>query len=111
MCCTIVSSTTVHDICRLIFHHEINGIWKGQGSGMDFSVFALAWPSIPVGNLEKGTNGEKGARQMLSAAAAWGDGLVLIYLVFMARYRNPPLRCIFSGKCICSYSETPNLET
>lgn len=57
MCCTIVSAATVHDICRLIFHHEINVIWKGQGSGMDFSVFASAWPSIPIGNLGKGTNG------------------------------------------------------
>lgn len=69
MCCSIVSATTVHDICRLIFHHEINGIWKGQESGMDFSVFALAWPSIPIGNLGKGTNRER-ARQLLRAAAA-----------------------------------------
>ena len=37
---------------------------------MDFSVFALAWPSIPIGNLGKGTNRGEGARQMLRAAAA-----------------------------------------
>ena len=37
---------------------------------MDFSVFALAWPSIPIGNLGKGTNGGARARQMLRAAAA-----------------------------------------
>lgn len=70
MCCTIVSAATVHDICRLIFHHEINVIWKGQGSGMDFSVFALAWPSIPIGNLGRGTNRGEQARQLLRAAAA-----------------------------------------
>lgn len=53
-----------------IFHHEINGIWKGQESGMDFSVFALAWPSIPIGNLGEGTNRGEQARQPLRANAA-----------------------------------------
>lgn len=65
-----MSTRTGHDICRLIFHHEIDVIWKGQESGMDFSVFTLAWPSIPIGNLGKGTNRGEGARQMLRAAAA-----------------------------------------
>lgn len=37
---------------------------------MDFSVFDLAWPSIPIGNLGKGTIRGERERQMLRAAAA-----------------------------------------
>lgn len=37
---------------------------------MDFSVFSLAWLSIPIGNLGKGTNRGEGARQLLRTAAA-----------------------------------------
>ncbi len=37
---------------------------------MDFSVFVLAWPSIPIGNLGKGQMGGEQARRMLRAATA-----------------------------------------
>lgn len=69
MCASNMSAATVHDVCRLILHHEINVIWKGQASVMDFSVLHLAWPSIPIGNLGKTTKWVEQATLLRAAAA------------------------------------------
>ena len=53
---------------------------------MDFSVFALAWLSIPIGNLGKGTERGEQERQLLRAAAAEvmgekGSDLFALYIL------------------------------
>lgn len=50
---------------------------------MDFSVFTLAWPSIPIGNLGEGTTRGERVRQLQRAAAAEvtrGEGFDLFAL-------------------------------
>lgn len=85
MCSSIMSAAIVHDICRLILHHEINVVWKGQASAMDFSVLDLAWPSIPIGNLGKATNcGEQATLLRAAAAEVTGSAGFDLFALYSA---------------------------